>query len=753
MIPVRRFLLAAGAVVLAPLALVSAAPLQLHVAPEGRDTWSGLLAAPNAGRTDGPFASLERARDAVRAADKSAGVTVVLHAGVYQRSSPLELGPADSGTPDHPVVWRAAAGEEVTLSGAATLWRFHPVTEASLRKRLHSSVRDQVAWTNLRAQGITDFGTIEQRGSPGLELFFRGRRMQLARYPNRDWLLVADVPQDDGTPLLPGLEREKRFKNIPAGRHYGRIKFSDRRPKRWAPDDNIYAHGYWTWDWSDSFERVVSLDARRREATFAAPHHHYGYTQNQRFYFLNVLEEIDEPGEWYLDRREGRLYFYPPEPLRPGDLQVSMLNAPFFQLENASHLMVAGLRFTASRRGAVVIRGGSDCLLAGCTFGNLGDLAVLVDGGTAHEIRSCDFHDLALGAVTVSGGDRRSLAPSGHRVLNNHIHHFGQWLRTGQYAVMIDGVGQRIAHNLIHDAPFEALYLKGNDHVIEFNDIHRVTLETGDAGAIHTGRDYTWQGNVIRHNYWHHLQGPGLHGTTAVYLDDFSSGFEITGNLFYRAGRAVQLGGGRSNLVANNLFIECEPAVHLDARGLGWAANYFDGRYPWLFDRFREMNGDQPPYTERYPALATLLRDEPAVPKGNRIVRNISWGGRWLDVYDYHAFDFARAVELRDNTLADPRLWRRRARADGQLDPYYLNIDATEGYVMLLNQDATARRELAGNAIQETPPGRFDPATLVFTPVDAAALDARGFERIPVERIGLQRDEWRRDIPPRYTGH
>jgi len=99
--------------------------------------------------------------------------------------------------------------------------------------------------------------------------------------------------------------------------------------------------------------------------------------------------------------------------------------------------------------------------------------------------------------------------------------------------VFFDGVGQHVAHNLIHDAPFEAMYQRGNDHVLEFNEVHRVCTETGDAGAIHTGRDFTWQGNIIRYNYWHDLQGSGLHGVTAVYLDDFSSGYKIYGKEGY----------------------------------------------------------------------------------------------------------------------------------------------------------------------------------------------------------------------------
>ncbi|HYD84205.1 MAG TPA: right-handed parallel beta-helix repeat-containing protein, partial [Opitutus sp.] len=633
--PFLRFLLCFSSLAGMAQLAVAAATTTFYVAPDGNDEWSGRLSSRNAAGTDGPLATLERAQDKVRSASKRKGVTVVLRGGVYPRTGSLRLGRKDSGTRNHPVVWRGADGEKPTLSGGVTLFRFERVDDAEVRARITPAARDHVVWTDLRRQGLTDYGTIEQRGSPGLEVFYRGQRQPLARYPNGGWLRIAGVPQTGAERLNEGLEREKRFDGVPAGRHYGRIAYAEDRPNHWAPDPNIFAHGYWVWDWSDSFQQVSLLDPARHELTFAAPHHHYGYAQNQRYYFLNVLEELDEPGEWYLDRQAGRFYFYPPAPLAEGDVQVSMLNQPFIVIEGAHDIAVEELAFTASRGSGVVMRNAQRCRVSGGAFTNLGDVAADISGGEANEISSSDFHDLARGAINVSGGDRRTLRPSRHRVINNHIHHFSQWLRTGQYGIFIDGVGQRVAQNLIHDAPFEAMYLRGNDHVIELNEIHSVTQETGDAGGIHTGRDWTWRGHVIRHNYWHHLKGPGVHGVTAVYLDDFSSGFSVTGNIFYRAGRAVQIGGGRDNLVANNLFVECEPAVHVDARGLSWAVNYFDGRFPWMFERFREMKADRPPYATRYPALKTILRDDPAMPKGNRIVHNISWGGRWLDVYDY----------------------------------------------------------------------------------------------------------------------
>lgn len=694
------------------------------------------------------------ARDALRdlRADGSSwpdGAIVRIDPGIYPLSATLELGPADSGQAGAPIRWEAAQPGTVTLSGGRRIHTWSDVGDSPTATRIPAAVRDRVVVIDLARESITDLGQIAQRGNPGMELFYRGERMPRARFPNTGWLRIADVPQTGPRRLHEGLEREKRFDGVPVGRHYGRISYAEDQPSTWAADDHITVHGYWTWDWSDSYQRVAHIDPDSREITLAEPHHNYGYTRNQRYRFINVLEELDAPGEWYLDHAARRIYFLPPAPLEPGALTLSVLESPLVHLNEAAHVEWAGITFEAGRGTGVQITGGRHCTLIGSTLRNLGGEAVSIDGGHHHLVQSCDFHELARGAIGLTGGDRTTLAASGHRVDNNHLHHFSQWLRTGQYGIRIDGVGHVVAHNLIHDAPFEAMYLRGNDHVIEYNEVHRVCLETGDAGAIHTGRDYTWQGNIIRYNYWHHLQGAGLHGVTAVYLDDFSSGFTVHGNIFYRAGRGVQIGGGRHNTVTNNLFVENKPAVHLDARGLGWASYYFNGIYPWLFDRFAETGGAQPPYSERYPRLKTLMADEPAVPKGNVITGNVSWGGRWLDAFDFHAYDFHGVTTLRDNLIADPEFVRRRAVPEDFWDPYYLNIDSAEGYRTWLTAEEETQREFAGNQFGSTPPGTFDPVTLEFTPEDAARLKALGFEPLPLPSIGLQRDAWRRTLPPR----
>ena len=731
-----------------PVPQSSSSSRTFYVAPNGSDEWSGTLAEPNASRTDGPFATLHGARDAVRQMTRAdGGTTIIVRGGTYQLARSLVLNAADSGTENSPLVWRAQKGEQVILTGGRTIAGFHPVTDKSVLQRLDPAARSHVVVTNLKQQGITDFGVIAQRGSPGLEFFFNGKRMTLARWPNTGWLRIADVPQYGDSLYNKGLDRERRFNNVPVGRHYGRISYEGDRPRRWKDPSSVFLHGYWTWDWSDSFQRVKSIDTDRREITLAEPHHHYGYTKNQRYYYLNILEELDVPGEWYLDRSTGDLFFWPPSDMEQGSSVVSLLESPMAALDSTRFVTLRGFTFEQSRGEGVRITGGAHNVLAGCTFKQLGGEAVIVDGGSDNGVRSCDLYDLALAGIRLIGGDRKTLTPAHNFAVNNHIHDYSQWLRTGQYAVFLDGVGNRVAHNKIHNAPFEAMYLRGNDHIIEFNEIHNVCQETGDAGAIHTGRDWTWRGNVIRYNYFHDLKGPGLHGVMAAYLDDWASGFTIEGNVFYKAGRAAFIGGGRDNTVDNNIFVECTPSVHVDARGLGWASYYFDGSNTWLFDHLNAMNYRKPPYSVRYPRLLTLLNDQPRIPKGNVITHNVSYGGRWMDVYDYLAFDFFSVVTVKDNVIADPDILRRRKDGETGWDPYYLNIDRKEGYELFKAGDPEMVKEFKGNTFVKGNPGFKDLDNRNFQLKDDAPAYKKGFKRIPMEMIGLVTDEDRLTLP------
>lgn len=676
----------------------------------------------NPGTEARPFGTLEAARDAVRQLARErglpdGGVTIWLRGGDHVRTRTLELAAADSGTARSPVVWRAWRNEAPRLLGGRGLTGFKAVTDPAILDRLDDAARGQVLQCDLRPLGITDFGAMRSRGfgrattAAHCELFFNGRPMTLARWPNEGAFARIDgFPEGAGR----GDDHGGQIGALEGGFLYG-----GDRPGRWQASPDLWVHGYWAWDWANSYERVETLDTARRLVRTAAPHGLYGFRKGQRFYFLNVLEELDQPGEWYLDRQAGRLYFWPPgdpgkagEAITGGGAVLSLLEGPLARLKEVSHVTFRGLTFEATRGSGIEIAGGTGVRVAGCVLRNLGSWGVQMRGGTDHGVVACDILDTGDGGVDLAGGDRGRLEPAGHFVENCHFQRQGRWSKCYVPAVHMVGVGLRASHNLIHDHPHCAILFNGNDHLVEFNEIHHIALETGDVGAIYTGRDYTYRGNRIRHNFIHHTGGVGM-GSMGVYMDDCVSGSEIAGNIFFKVQRAAFLGGGRDHTVTNNIFVDCNHAVELDGRGL-------DSSPVWrnMVDRtMRQRLADMPAalYRERYPALRSLDAhygppEGPVIegaafkgvpPEGNVVAGNVCVG-RWLHVY-WHAKPEMLRIER--------------------------NItDAAASFARMPGDDAR--------------PADFAPGP------ESPAWPA-GFQAIPYARIGLQVDDLRRELEAR----
>jgi hypothetical protein len=618
--------------------------LDLYVSSSGSDGWSGTLPSPNASKTDGPLASLERGRDAVRkwrAAGGSAQepVTVTVRGGAYILDKPLQLLTIDSGTAEAPVVYRSFPGEEVRLIGGRIVPAFKPVTDPAILGRLDPSVRSNVVQADLRALGISDFGNA---GGGGLDLFFGEKPMLLARWPNHGFTKIVDVLGK--TPVdVRGTK----------GCVEGIFAFEGDRPKRWVDEKDPWVHGYWFWDWSDQRQKIKAIELGQGTIELAPPYHGYGYRKGQWYYAYNLLSEIDQPGEWYLDRESGVLYFWPPAPLASGQAIVSVLPT-LITMDKASYVTFRGFIFEAVRGTALTISAGASDRILGCIIRNVGGSAMDIAGGVDHAVVGCDIYQCGAGGISMSGGDRQTLASGGHYADNNHIHHYGLWRPMYSAGVSLSGVGLRATHNLIDNAPHQAIAFGGNDHRIEFNEIHSVCFESNDAGAIYAGRDWTMRGTIIRYNYLHDITGFEGRGCVGVYLDDMFCGTEITANLFYRVTRAAFIGGGRDCRIENNIFVDCQPAVHVDARALGWAHDQSD---LWIKEGHERgtLSGiryQQPPYHARYPGLGDILSEQPAAPVGNVIARNICVGGRWDEMESK-----ARPLLKTESNLlsADPR--------------------------------------------------------------------------------------------------
>ena len=651
----------------AGVAVNHASGVAFFVSPQGDDG--------NTGTQGRPFQTLEAAREAARRAGRSEDVTIWLRGGVYERTAPLVLNESDSGTADHPVAYRAWPGEEVRIVGGKVIEGWTPVTDGAILGRLLPEARDQVVQVDLKALGLTDYGQVS---GGGLELFFDDRPMTLVRWPNDSFVKIVGLLEPD-TVNVRGTKGSKT----------GKFMYEGDRPGRWLQENDAWVHGYWFWDWSDQRQKIESIDTDKRIISIVPPYHNYGYRVGQWFYGMNLLAELDAPQEWYLDRETGILYFWPPKPVAEGRAVVSVAKG-LLELSHAHHVSFEGLTFEACRGTAVVLSDCSQVRIAGCVLRNLGNSAVSVGGGKENHVVSCDIYATGRGCISLRGGDRASLTPAGHVAENNHIHHYGRWNRMYTPAISLSGVGCRASHNLIHDAPHMAIGFSGNDHTIEFNEIHHVCLESNDAGAIYSGRDWTMRGTIVRHNYLHHIVGFQGKGCVGVYLDDMFCGTQIYGNLFYQVTRAAFVGGGRDCTIENNIFVDCHRGLHIDARAMGWASGHVETT---MTDRLKAMPYTSELWKKRYPKLPNILADEPAAPKGNLVVRNFSVGGRWDDVTKQ-----AKPYVTFENNHVD----RDGVHLEMMPDPAGLQADA----------------------IAHIP----------------------GFRPIPLDKIGLYRDEYRKTL-------
>ncbi len=583
------------------------ARLEIYVSPAGDDR--------NPGTKDRPLATLHAALAKLQAAGNRAGAVVWIHPGTYRLSRTLWMNDHCGGKPGAPVTWRAMPGGKVLVSGGIDLpaSAFHALGKDPMRSRFPREARSRILRADLARLGVTELGTLKDRGmnlsippAPA-EVFFDGRPLELARWPNKGFSRVLKV-----------LDKGDEKKGRP-----GKFLIDPARTRRWNPAGEIWLHGYWRWNWADEQIRVSRLDPGTGLVVTARPHH-YGFYKGARFFARNLPEELDRPGEYWIDRKKKKLYLYPPGPMKGAKVTLSLLEIPLLVLKWTYHVRFQGLTFAFGRGDGARLFASKDVIFTSCAFEDLGNRAVAIDPMCRNcGLENCSIRDTGEGGVVLAGGDRKTLTPGNNFVKDCDIHDFARLGRTYKPGVKMSGVGQRVVSCKIHDAPHAGiLFFASNECLIEKNEFYRLCYECDDVGAVYTGRDWTVRGNRIRFNFFHDISGLSNHGAQGVYLDDAASGIEVRGNLFHRVQRAMLLGGGRDLVVEDNVISHCPRSIHLDARGLGWMKGTV-GPGGIMRRRLAAMPYRREPWKSRYPELLTLLRDDPGAPKHDRLANNV----------------------------------------------------------------------------------------------------------------------------------
>lgn len=634
-----------------------ARPLKLYVSPSGNDAWSGRARTRflHPLGNNGPFATIQRARDEIRALRKAGqtlpeGAVIELQAGTYTFASPFELTAEDSGIDGGPIVYCARKGKNVRIVGGAIIPSLTGVSDEATLAALTEEAKAHVLEADLSALGITDYGSPNPTAH-GCEVFYGATPMILARWPNQGFTHVKGVTEEQG-----------KTSHGKKGSKVGKLFYDNKRVERWTHEPAPWVNGFWFWDWAEQAHPISKIDPEKGLIELEKPYHHYGYRKGQWFYGFNLLCELDTPGEYYIDRTSGKLYLWPPEGVSKKDTPRISVLPHAITTQDASYITFRGLTIEALRNTAIIVKGGTGNRIEACTIRNTGNRAVEVSGGTGHTVFGCDIYDTANGSVTLSGGDRKTLTPARHLLENCWIRRYGRLKRTFCTSVSLQGVGQTARRNLIHDAPYIAIWFGGNDHVIELNEIHSVCREANDSGAIYAGRDWSMRGTTIRHNFIHDVVGFEGRGCNGIYLDDMFSGTEVTGNIVTRVPRAFLIGGGRDNILTNNVIVDCKYGMHIDARALGWAKKSVPTT---MTTRLKAMPYESDLWKKRFPKLPSTLTDEPGCPKGNIVARNIAVN----TTFDRMCPQAEKYGEIGENLIDEDPLFVAPERDDYRLKP------------------------------------------------------------------------------------
>lgn len=543
-----------------------------------------------------PYATLQQAQKKIRAYKgklPQAGVTVWVKQGNYLMDSSFQLDKKDSGTAASPITYRTYTGEQVTLSTGKTVTDWQPLSQEA-QARVHPKIDPkQLVELDVRKLGMKHIngfagGTsfTEQWGI--LNLFANNQMQPISRWPNTTEVAGG---QRAGWAIAQSVYNAQSFYYQKPGSSGGNILDEDgtNRAKRWQNaiqnGHAIYLQGFWRTLWSPASIQISQIDAAQKTiklldtpqggmgSKFSAmvapsalarttneqndksstPSNYRVGDGSEEFRALNLLEEIDTPGEWALDFKDGKIYYYPPSDIHQLQTVIGDQDTPIVTMDGTSYVQFKGFTLQNNMGNGFEMKRSHHITIAGNNIRNVNGGILDVDGHH-NMFRSNNIYDTASFGISLnSAGDRATLSSANTRITNNHIHHIGKLIHL-EAIIIRDSVGVRVDHNLLHDVPKDAVrYVFSNKLLLEYNEVHNTSLIEGDTGAFYTAQDWSSYGNVLRYNFIHHNKR-----SNGFYADSGSSGNTYQYNIIQDTSRAFLFENGHHNLAMNNLLIDVQ---------------------------------------------------------------------------------------------------------------------------------------------------------------------------------------------------
>ncbi len=532
------------------------------------------------GTIDKPFATLLKAKTYVNTikASSSNGVTIWVRGGTYSIPATFSISSTDGGSIGKPIIYRAFTDENVILSGAKSVTSSNWVNYSGDVSRLNPAVSSSqvkecalsnlaMAVTGLMPDKIDDVnnGFYQFTNLPGV--YWNGARQKLARFPN-DFPNYMEVKKvvDGGNSTTASVFQ---FKTSTSELYDSKMNMVSGREAAWAAaiPHGVFLKGYWRVNWQITTLKVNAISGNTITmspgVTIGNKYHLPLGSGHEPYYVVNLLEEIDKPGEWCIDALDRKMYYYAPDVITSSNLSVSDNKSPMFDINGASYLQFIRLEVANNLGNAFKMTNCTNVKVTGCIIHDIEYDAVVINGGSGCGVLSSNLYDLGASGVLIGASGSVS-SPSNHFVTNCHIYNFG--CLNNIYAASINLAYKDIAlfgakadHNLIHDCPHAGVLHGGSNNLFEYNDVFRTSKYSDDMGAFYC---FTAQngngGNILRYNLMHNsLQGDG------IYFDHYGTDDKVYSNMAYQVNRAFLFRTGWNQDVQNNIAYKCRNGFQL----------------------------------------------------------------------------------------------------------------------------------------------------------------------------------------------
>lgn len=547
----------------------------IHVGKNGNNNMSD-------GTISRPFNTISEAKDYLRENKKNREAFVIIHGGRYEFTETAVFEENDGGIKERPVTYKAAEGEEVIFTGARVVNSslFQSVGD-DIKSRLKDKSAENAVMLDLSAIGLDSSFVSLTNGANRtvfryLNIFLNDKRQDIAAWPNNEKFKITGVTQGadittDRYLTIGGLDTSK-----------------------WQFVDNMFIYGcigsWWNHEWDVIAGFTEKTDELKISSYVSDPMTYIGEKYNNPQFtgkVLNVLEEMDIPGEWYLDVSGLKLYYYPPHKLTDEDVfEIAVFDDDFININNCQYVNFEGIIFekNASKAGAVnvnnnrsghalSIENSENINIVNCRINHIGINGINADGKNIL-IDRCVISDTGSSGISVGLSKcREELTETGIVISNNVISKVSRE-RGGNSSVGIllrdDNVGTVVKNNIIHDTKNIAVRYGGLGNTIQYNEIYNAINDSSDSGAIYAGRSWADYGNVIEYNYIHDYGTRNESESPAwlacgIYWDDKHIGNTARYNIIVPNntydGYIAHINGGAQNTFQENVFVNAKVGV------------------------------------------------------------------------------------------------------------------------------------------------------------------------------------------------